>query len=536
MLNLLIFPLTVLFFIQVVYKILFWLHLWQMKEYRMDRLMVHVRETIQGRELVFGRITALRLLLIFSYVLLIYYNILTLYTFAALLLFAYILLDKKQFFLHRKVKIPEFTTKIIFIAIVTFSLSILLYIFAPIDIALWLLVVDIMIPFIIGIQILLFSIPADFSRDITINKAIKKREKLSNLMVIGITGSYGKGSTKEYMHTILSSKFNVAKTKDTFNTPIGIARSLLSDVSTKTKIFIVEMGAYKRGEIQYMCNMVHPLIGILTAVNEQHVSLFGSVENTMKAKYELIDSIPNNGISLFNGNNANALKLYKRTRKKKILYKVGGTHSADITATDIKVLPTSLKFKVFIRGREFGSFRTNLVGRHHIENVLPGIWIAEKMGMTVAEIKNALLQIIPFNKTMEPYLTSKNTVVIDDTFNANPASVDSALDYLQIFKGKKVLVLQPMIELGDSAVKHHFEVGKKAAQLCDYLFLTNKNFLSAITQGAKKIDSDLVLKVASQSEIAEFINSLSEKDGAVFEGKESFGAFSLVHKRKVFGK
>lgn len=515
---------------------LFWLHLWQIKEYRLDRLIVHFRETIQGRELFFGRITALRFFLIFAYVALIYYNVLTLYTLAVLLLFVYILIDNKQFILHGKVKIPEFTTKIIFICLVTLALVLLLYIFAPIDIALWILVIDLLIPFIIGIQILLFSIPADFSRDITINKAIRKRESLQNLMVIGITGSYGKGSTKEYTHAILAPKFNVAKTRDTFNTPIGIARTLLSDVGPKTKIFIVEMGAYKKGEIQFMCNMVRPLIGILTAVNEQHVSLFGSIANTMKAKYELIDSIPNNGISLFNGNNANALKLYKKTRKKKVLYKSGSSSQADIAAIDIRVFPTSLRFKILLRGREFGSFKTNLIGKHHIENLLPGIWIAEKMGMTVHEIKNALLAIYPFNKTMEPYMTDSDTILIDDTFNANPASVGAAIQYLQIFKGKKILILQPMIELGESAFSHHFDIGKKAALGCDYLFLTNKNFYSAIMQGAKKANSSIIIKVAQASEIAEFVDSLSEKDCAVFEGKEALASLSLVQKRKVFGQ
>jgi UDP-N-acetylmuramoyl-tripeptide--D-alanyl-D-alanine ligase len=537
MLNFFVFILTIIFFIQAGIKILFWLHLWQIKEYRLDRLIVHIKETIQGRELFFGRVTSIRILLILSYFFLIYYNILSIYTLLVLILFLFILLQKKQIVLEKKIKIPEFTTKIIFIAVFTLALTILLYIFAPIDIAFWILIVDLMIPFIIGAQILFFSIPSDISKDITINKAIKKREQLQNLMVIGITGSYGKGSTKEYMYSILSSRFEVAKTRDTFNTPIGIARSILSDVSSKTKIFIVEMGAYKKGEIQYMCNMVRPLIGILTAVNEQHVSLFGSIENTMKAKYELIDSIPNNGISLFNGNNQNALRLYRRTRKKKILYKVTDSQvGADICASEVRVSPTNLKFKIFLRGKDFGLFKTNLIGRHHIENLLPGIWVAEKMGMSAQEIREALLNIFPFNKTMEPYYSNKNTLLVDDTFNANPASVAAALDYLTIFKGKKILVLQPMIELGESAQRYHFEIGKKAAEICDYLFLTNKNFLSSIQKGAGKINSSMQIIVASNNEIASFILDLKDKDGVVFEGKESFGSFSLLEKRKVFDK
>lgn len=538
MLNVIVTVLTFLFFINVLYKTLFWLHLWQIKEYRIDRLMVHLRETIQGRSLIRGRVSVFRLLLIFFYFSLVYYNILTLYSALILFFFIIVLFDKKSVFFERRIRIPEFTTKIVFIFLTTCSFAFLMYIFSPIDIAFWVLIIDFLIPFFIAAQIILFSIPADLTRDITINRAIKKRENLKNLMVIGITGSYGKGSTKEYMSAILSQKFKVVKTKDTYNTPIGIARSILKDVNTKTKIFIVEMGAYKKGEIQFMCNMVHPLIGVLTAVNEQHVSLFGSIENTMKAKYELIDSIPNNGISLFNGNNQNALKLYRKTRKKRVLYETSYNNRgsiADIQARDIKVSVFSISFTVFLRGRNIGIFKTNLIGRHHIENLLPGIWIAEKMGMTGSEIKKALLAIFPFNKTMEPYVSSSHTVLIDDTFNANPASVHAGIEYLTVLKGKKALVLQPMIELGESAAYYHYEIGKHAGRVCTDLFLTNKNFLKDIQKGIKESKRSIRVEVLNPTEISYYISNFSQDDGVVFEGKEAAGALSLMEKRKVFG-
>ena len=538
MLNVIIAVLTFFFFLNVLYKTLFWLHMWQIKEYRIDRLMVHLRETIQGRSLLRGKASIIRLLLIFSYFFLVYYNILTLYSALVLFFFFIVLFDKKSVLFDRRIKVPEFTTKILFIFLTTCAFSFLMYIFSPIDIAFWVLILDFLIPFFIAAQIVLFSIPADLTRDITINRAIKKRENLKNLMVIGITGSYGKGSTKEYMSAILSKKFKVVKTKDTYNTPIGIARTILTDLTSKTKIFIVEMGAYKKGEVRFMCNMVHPLIGVLTAVNEQHVSLFGSIENTMKAKYELIDSIPNNGISLFNANNPNALKLYKRTRKKRVLYETSyndRSSTADIQARSIKVSAFSLSFTLFLRGRNIGFFKTNLIGRHHIENLLPGIWVAEKMGMTNAEIKKALLTIFPFNKTMEPYVSGSHTVLIDDTFNANPASVHAEIEYLTVMKGKKALVFQPMIELGETAAYYHYEIGKHVGRVCTDLFLTNKNFLKEIQKGVKESKKSVRVEVLTPTEISYYISNFSQDDGVVFEGKEAAGAFVLVEKRKVFG-
>lgn len=537
MLNLLLILLPIVFFSTIFFKTLFWLHLWQVKEYRLDRLVVHLKETIQGRELVFGKRSFVRVLLILAYAITVFGNFLTVYTTIILGFFIFNSYLTFQTIRARKLKMPDFTAKILFIFVSICFFSITFYIFAPIDVALWVLVIDLLIPLMIGLEMLLFSIPADFLKDSTINRAIQKRERLSSLLVIGITGSYGKGSTKEYMYSILSQKYNVSKTLETYNTPIGIARALLKDVNENTKIFIVEMGAYKKGEIQFMSNMVKPLIGVLTAVNEQHISLFGSIENTMKAKYELIDSIPNNGISLFNGNNANALKLYRKTRKKRILYGVDYARNpieTDILAMNVTVKPLFLRFSITMRGKLYANFQTNLIGAHHIENLLPGIWIAEKMGMTEHEIKKALLSIFPFKKTMEPYSGINQAILIDDTFNANPASVIAGINYMKIFKGKKYLVLQPMIELGAYAEKHHFEIGKSIGYTCDVLFLTNKNFYRNIKKGIEIAHGKTKIFLLSQQEIANKITELSENDVVVFEGKEAGNAFGLVEKRKVF--
>ncbi|GAI48689.1 unnamed protein product, partial [marine sediment metagenome] len=138
-------------------------------------------------------------------------------------------------------------------------------------------------------------------------------EQFKNLLVVGITGSYGKTSTKEFLATVLSKRFNVLKTKEHQNSEIGISRCILNELKPEHKVFIVEMGAYGKGGIKLLCDIAKPKIGILTGMNEQHLALFGSQENIIKTKYELIENLPSDGMAIFNGNNKYCSELYGKT-------------------------------------------------------------------------------------------------------------------------------------------------------------------------------------------------------------------------------
>ncbi len=139
-------------------------------------------------------------------------------------------------------------------------------------------------------------------------------------MVIGITGSYGKTSTKEILYTILAEKFGenkVLKTKEHQNSEVGVSQCILNDLKPEHKIFVCEMASYNRGGIKLLCDIAKPKIGILTGINEQHMSTQGSQENIIKTKYELIESLPQDGLSIFNGENFYCLELYQKTKIKK---------------------------------------------------------------------------------------------------------------------------------------------------------------------------------------------------------------------------
>jgi UDP-N-acetylmuramoyl-tripeptide--D-alanyl-D-alanine ligase len=298
------------------------------------------------------------------------------------------------------------------------------------------------------------------------------------------------------------------------------------------------MGAYKKGDIAYMSQMVKPKIGILTAVNDQHLSLFGSFETIMKTKYELIESLPKNGLALFNGNNPNTLTLFQQTTKNKALYASSYNtvvpKGANIVATDVQIKKLYTEFTVKIKRRNLGKFRLNLIGPHHIENLLPALYIGDYLKMTKDELQQATEQIKPAHKTMYPYKNSKNVMLIDDTYNANPDAVKAAVEYMKIYKGKKVFVLQPMIELGKNAPSDHTEVAKIIADTCDVLIATNNNFAKELRAGIEATRSQCEFHVWSPGKIASYIEStLDRNDVVVFEGKESFFALDGVQRQEV---
>lgn len=530
--NILYYITGILFFIWIIRNVLFWVFLWQLKEYRLDRVLIHLRETGQGKKLLFSPLSIIKFLAIIAYIFVVFKNE---FLFASqifiLLIFAVQIFFVLKDVYNRQIRRPVFTMKALLTVFLTLGFIFLLYSIPLFEKFVWLVFLDKLIPFIVAFFVFMFYFPTELFRDWKIDRATQKMESFKKLTVIGVTGSYGKSSTKEYVSQILSSNFKVLKTLGTNNTPIGIANTVLNGLNKKIEVFVVEMGAYKRGEIKEMCQIVHPRIGIITAVNDQHLSLFGNIKNTMKAKYELIDSLPKNGLGLFNGNNENTTILYEESQKKKVLYKclfgeeISKKEDFDITAYNILTKKNSIEFDVYLKGKTL-HFKAPLIGAHNTENILPAIYIANYLGMTDSDIISAVSNLSPLPKTMIMHKAASGATIIDDTFNANPQAVLAAISYARIYKGKKILIMQPMIELGARGAVEHYRVAKEISKICDYLFLTNKNFYKHILKGIKDNNGKCEVKISNSTEIAEFINKeTSKEDIVIFEGKEA--AFTL---------
>jgi len=382
----------------------------------------------------------------------------------------------------------------------------------------------------ISALVLIFQIPTAILKKIIIEKAKRKRKKFEALLVIAIVGSYGKTSTKEFLSTILSQKFNVLKTKEHQNSEMAISNTILKELNKKHQIFVCEMGSYNKDRIKLLCQISKPQIGIITGVTFQHLALFGSFENLISAEggKELIESIPEDGFLIFNGENEILREIYFTTQKRK---KIVGIEKRDFDAfaQNIKVFKDRISFEVCFKTNEKMKIETNLVGAQNIQNLLLAILCAKEMGMEPKEIEKACQKISMEQGGVKLIKTKEGLDIIDSTYSANPESVLSHLEHLKLWKGKKAIVMPCLIELGEKSKEIHEKIGKKIGEICDFAIVTTRDFFEQIKKSALKEALKLrkekfeIFFVENQKEISEKLKPLKEKENVVlFEGRVNF--------------
>jgi len=328
--------------------------------------------------------------------------------------------------------------------------------------AFYLLMLGILIPFFLLLAILIVTPISNYQKNKIKAQSRLKMAGLKKVKTIGITGSFGKTSTKEFLYAILSQKFKVVKTSGNNNTDMGVANTILRDVNDDYDYFICEMGAYRIGEIKATCSLALPFAGIVTGLNEQHLDLFGSIENTKRAKFELIHGLPKDGFAVISEQAENM--------KPKSGYNVKDiTISSGNLAENVKVEPDAVEFEY--KGT---AFRVNILGKHYIENLLSAIIVAEKLGMSLEQISEAVAKIaIKSSYLMQKQEGVKGAVFIDDHYSANPTGVVAALEYMEDAypEYKKILVFPGIDELGKNSKEIHQKIWKKTDDVCHFAFI-----------------------------------------------------------------
>ena len=380
---------------------------------------------------------------------------------------------RKLFFSLHGARCPKITKKILVILFsgIVFEIAFLFLIFGSCYYLLYLLLSLLIVMDIASVIVLLFQIPAGMYIKLILKKAKKKRKEFENLTVVGIAGSYGKTAVKEFLYEILSAKFNVLKTKKHINAEIGIAQTILKELNSSHNILIVEIGAYEKGKIKQVCDVVKPKIGILTGINEQHLSTFGSQENINKAKNEILEC---SEIKI-NYNNLDLVATDIVTEKEFIFFKINGTN-----------------------------FKVNLLGRHNINNILLAVSCALKLGMTLEEIATACLRIKPEQGAMK-LIRKNNLTILDASYSANSNGVIADLDYLNIYQGRKIIVMPCLIELGSASKEVHKKIGDKIDQVCDFAIITTKDYFKEIKQERKNI-----VLIEDPAKIVSFLKSVDQ--------------------------
>jgi len=302
----------------------------------------------------------------------------------------------------------------------------------------------------------------------------KKLDKIEGLVRIGITGSWGKSSVKEYLFEILGKKAYTIKTPESYNTLLGVARVIDFELVSKVKYFLAEMGAYRIGDIAQTTSMVKPSWGILTAVGKQHMDRFKTIERVARAKFELVDGIENKSKVLVNWDNEYIKKKIERNDNYKDIVKYSfKDRKADFFVSGVKIEVGKTKFDVSYKNKKYG-FETSLFGNVNVENLVAAIGMAMMLKIPVDKIKIAVAKIQATKNRLEVKRIGR-AIVIDNTFSSNVTGFEKAIIDFGKLKGKRLLITPGIVELGKETKSTHQLLGKKAADVFDEIILVGES-------------------------------------------------------------
>ncbi len=319
-----------------------------------------------------------------------------------------------------------------------------------------------------------------------INDAKKILASHKNLVIIGVTGSYGKTSVKYYLSALLRAQFNVLMTPESYNTPMGIVKTIRGHLKATHEIFVCEMGARYVGEIKELCDIVHPHHGVITSIGPQHLETFKSIENIEKTKFELADSLPASGILFLNCDN----DIIKNHNMQRSYISYGLNSANNFSAKVLGVSEKGTSFNITAPSGETCNYTTNLIGEHNVVNILAAIAISNTLGIALEALITPVRKLESVPHRLQLSHGANNTIIIDDAYNSNPSGTKVALDTLNHFDGAKIIVTPGMVELGAKQDEYNFQFGCDIAKVCDYAVLVGARQTQSILNGLKSVGFD----------------------------------------------
>ncbi len=360
--------------------------------------------------------------------------------------------------------------------------------------------------------------------DLLLKKIILARARrhllhFPNLTVIGITGSYGKTTVKEMLAAVLSEKYRVLKTPDNINTPLGVARLILNRLLPEHNVFIVEMGAYGIGDIRELCRLTPPDIAVLTGINEAHLERFGSINNTLAAKMEIIDFAKPDALVVLNTEDKNVRDHYQPHLENRRLVASGDfiprlhNFHLDGSGWDLSLTDRA--------GREFGPYLVPLLGDYVTAALSLTLAVALELELDVNQIRRGLKNLKSISHRLEAKPGIGNVLIIDDSYNGNPAGARAAIRALSRFSGRRKIYVTPgLVEMGNKTEAVHLELGRLLASVVDLVFLIRTSAAPLIKKGlaAAGFDTKCILEFTSMPALEkELPRLLKENDVILFQ-------------------
>lgn len=297
-------------------------------------------------------------------------------------------------------------------------------------------------------------------------KKAENRLKQSNALKIAVVGSYAKTSVKQILSTLLSEKGKTVATPASFNTPVGIAKTVMDENFSSAEIFVAEVGARRIGDVSELCAMIKPDFAVFTGVCAQHIETFGSIENVLKAKSEVFEKTKNKVVC--------ASSLQGKIENQKAVF-------ADENAVkDVELSATETKFTLTLFGDEI-KVRVPLLGQSAVENILLCVSLLKEMGWTKDEVEKGLKKLQPVPHRLE-LIEANGAYILDDAYNTSEQGAKNAVDALKRFSGKKTVITPGIVEGGVLEESLNFSLGTLFVGL-DEIILIGDTLVSAVKNG-----------------------------------------------------
>lgn len=503
-----------LFLGQIVGGYLLWMYWLQVKEYRRDRFVSFLKSGEGKNELLIIPL----IIKIFSIFAGNFVN--SQFLFLYFITVVYLGLYFGTVLFKRKLRKPVMTQRTKRISLITLILTFLLVLlFYP---NFWMVIIEtfaVLGP-LLGIFITGFSVKITKKNEMKL--MIEKLQKYQPF-IVGITGSYGKTTTKDFLAQLLETKYPLLSTLKNQNTHFGILRRINNDLKKEHKFFISEIGAYKKGEIKEIAQILKPKAAFITGIEPQHLELFGNFASLKDAKFELVEALVDGGMVFFNLSGKGVSDLVVKTKKlnnniKVYSYAVDREGKFDAKAKIISIDTGGISFSISINGVA-KKIRTNICSKSLIENLTGSILAARVLGVEWDRIEKKCNDLTLPEGTLNIFKTKEDFTVIDDSYNTSPSGFKAALEALDMIKGKRRYVATTgIIELGSETFSIHKSLGKMLDGVADIILLRNKSFEKPIKEGLK--DKNKLVVMTDPKRMLDYLkDNLKKGDALLIEGK-----------------
>jgi UDP-N-acetylmuramoyl-tripeptide--D-alanyl-D-alanine ligase len=394
----------------------------------------------------------------------------------------------------------------------------------PADVATWGLV---SVGLFLGAPLLLLAgnaLVAPVQRMVNARFLRAARDRLSEIdpVVVGITGSFGKTSTKAAVAGLISDPPAVLATPGSYNTPLGVSRTINEHLEPSHRFLVVEMGARRRGDIAELCRLVSPSVALLTAIGPAHLDTFGTLADVRAAKSEIVSGLAPGGIAVLNVDDPEVRSVAEGISDRRVIrYGLDPVGRPDVTARDVTTGPRGSSLTVVdATSKEQVAVSTRLLGRHALAHLLGGVAAAVAVGRSLSELAEAIASLEPVEHRLQLIEGTNGITVIDDAYNSNPQGAAAALEVLAAMPAAKRVVVTPgIVELGPLQPEANRELGAQAARVADAIIVVAPVNRAALSAGVRSAGNGaLLVTVDSLKEAEDELGRLlAPGDAVLFE-------------------